>query len=266
MPHVTSADGTSIGYETRGTGPLVIIVAGATQYRAVDADTPRLADLLAQRFTSVLYDRRGRGESGNTEPYAVNREIEDIQALIDALGGTAMLFGMSSGAVLALEAAASLPRQVTRVICYEPPINSAQSRDEALADLARMEAFKAHGDGAGAMEDFMLSVGTPPEHVQGFKQSPQWEAYAAVGTTIAHDFRILAEATKTDMKARWRGIAQPVLVVNGDKSFDFMAAAADIAAAALPNAMRKTLPDQGHGPQPEAIAPVITAFFTEAPK
>ncbi|AEQ53436.1 alpha/beta fold hydrolase [Pelagibacterium halotolerans] len=262
MPKVKSADGSAIGYETHGTGPLVIVVAGATQYRAVDTDTPKLADILARRFTVVLYDRRGRGGSGNTEPYAVNREIEDIEALIDALGGSAMLYGMSSGAVLALEAAASLPRKVTRVICYEPPINTAQSKDDAFSDLAEMEAYKARGDGAGAMEAFMLSVGTPPEHVEGFKQSPQWAAYAAVGTTIAHDFRILAEATKTDMKARWRGIAQPVLVVNGDQSFDFMAAAADTAAASLPSATRKTLPGQGHGPAPDSVAPVIIEFFS----
>lgn len=262
MSKVISADGTPIGYETHGTGPLVIFVAGATQYRAIDADTPKLADILAERFTSVLYDRRGRGESGNTEPYAVNREIEDIEALIDALGGPAMLYGMSSGAVLALETAASLPGKVMRVICYEPPINTAQSKDEAFTDLAEMEAFKASGDGAGAMEAFMLSVGTPPEHVEGFKQSPQWAGFASVGTTIAHDFRVMAEATKTDMKARWRGVAQPVLVANGDQSFDFMAAGADIAAASLPNATRKTLPGQGHGPAPEIIAPAIIEFFS----
>lgn len=262
MPKIVSADGTSIGYETHGSGPLVILVAGATQYRAIDSGSPKLAGMLSERFTVALYDRRGRGESGNTEPYAVNREIEDVEALIDALGGTAMLYGMSSGAVLALEAAASLPKKITSVICYEPPINTAQSKDEALADLTEMEAYKASGDGAGAMEAFMLSVGTPPEHVEGFKQSPQWADYALVGGTIAHDFRIMAEATKTDMKARWRGIAQPVLVVNGDQSFDFMAPAADTAATSLPNATRKTLPGQGHGPAPEIIAPVIVEFFS----
>lgn len=261
MPIVTSADGTRIGYETHGSGPLVICVAGATQYRAVDQDTPRLANLLADRFTVLIYDRRGRGESGNTEPYAPMREVEDIEALIDAQGGTAMLYGMSSGAVLALEAAAALPQKVTRVICYEPPINGAQSRDEAFAELAEMEAFKSNGDGAGAMEAFITSVGMPREQIEGFKASPAWSGFAAVGTTIAHDYRVMAEATKGDMKTRWRGIAQPVLVVNGDKSFAFMEAGADAAAAALPNATRKTLQGQGHDPAAEIIAPVMARFF-----
>lgn len=261
MPTVTSADGTPIGYQTHGSGPLVIFVAGATQYRGVDSETPRLAELLADRFTGLIYDRRGRGESGNTEPYAVMREIEDIEALIDAQGGTAMLYGMSSGAVLALETAAALPKKVTRVICYEPPIDATQSREAAFAGLAEMEAFKANGNGAGAMEAFMASVGTPPDQLEGFKASPAWPGFAAVGTTIAHDYRVMAEATKGDMKARWRGIVQPVLVVNGDASFDFMEAGADMAADVLPNASRKTLPGQGHGPAPETIAPVIAQFF-----
>lgn len=224
-------------------------------------DTPKLANRLADRFTVLIYDRRGRGESGNTEPYAPMREIEDIEALIDASGGTAMLYGMSSGAVLALEAAAALPGKITRVLCYEPPINGAQSREEAFADLARMEAFKSRGDGAGAMEAFMASVGTPPEQIEGFKASPVWAGFAAVGTTIAHDFRIMAEATKGDMASRWRGITQPVLVVNGDQSFAFMEAGADAAAAALPNATRKTLPGQGHGPDAAIIAPLMARFF-----
>lgn len=266
MPHVTSADGTTIGYETSGSGPLVIFVAGATQYRAVDNETPRTAKLLSDRFTVVLYDRRGRGESGNTEPYAVMREIEDIEALIDTLGGTAMLYGMSSGAVLTIDAAAALPRKVSRLICYEPPINAAQSKDQAFAELAEMEAFKAKGDGAGAMETFMASVGTPPDQLEGFKASPAWPPFAAVGTTIAHDYRVMAEATKGDMKTRWRGVTQPALIVNGDASFGFMAAGADTAAAALPNAKRKTLPGQGHGPAPEIIAPVIADFFARQPE
>ena len=262
MPTVTSADGTSIGYETHGSGPLVIFVAGATQYRGVDQESPKLANRLADRFTTIIYDRRGRGESGNTEPYVPMREIEDIEALIDAQGGTAMLYGLSSGAVLALEAAAALPRKVAKVICYEPPVNEGQSRDEAFADLAEMEAFKSRSDGAGALETFMRSVGASDDDVAGFKASPAWAGFAAAGTTIAHDFRVMAEATKGDMVARWRGLSQPVLVVNGDKSWDFMAPGADATAAALPNGTRKTLAGQGHDPAPEIIAPVIADFFS----
>lgn len=262
MAQVTSADGTTIGYETHGSGPLLVFVSGATQYRALDHETPGLVPLLAGQFTVVLYDRRGRGESGNTEPYAVMREIEDIEAIIDAEGGTAMLYGMSSGAVLAIEAAAALPKKVSRVVCYEPPVNVEQTKEQAFAELAEMEAFKANGDGAGAMETFMASIGTPPEQIEGFKSTPGWPKFAAVGTTLAHDFRILAETSKNDMAARWRGVSQPVLVINGDASFRFMAAGADAVAAALPNASRKTLPGQGHGPAPEAVAPPIKEFLS----
>jgi pimeloyl-ACP methyl ester carboxylesterase len=261
MPQVTSADGTAIGYETHGSGPVVIFVGGAIQYRAVDEDSPRIAALLADRFTVALYDRRGRGESGNTEPYAVMREIEDIEALIDALGGTAMLYAMSSGAVLAIDAAAALPRKITRLVCYEPPINAAQSRDEALTDLAEMERFKAVGDGASALAAFMRYTGASEDDLNGFKSSPAWPPFAAAGTTIAHDYRVLAEATKGDMAARWRGVAQPVLLVNGDLSFPFMAAAADSVADALPNGQRKTLSGQRHDPAVDVIAPVIAEFF-----
>ncbi len=265
MPQVTSADGTTIGYETHGSGPLVVFVSGATQYRALDHETPGLVTILAQKFTVLLYDRRGRGESGNTEPYAIAREVEDIEAVINAQGDTAMLYGMSSGALLAIEAAAALPEKVSRVACYEPPVNVDQPREEAFAEVAKMEGFKARGDGAGAMSAFMTSIGTPPEQVEGFKASPAWPAFAAVGTTIAHDMRIVAETSKDDMKARWRGVSQPVLVINGDASFAFMAPGADAVAAALANASRHTLPGQDHGPDPEVIAPVLLDFLSGTP-
>ncbi|MCD7058555.1 alpha/beta fold hydrolase [Pelagibacterium xiamenense] len=262
MPTVTSKDGTPIGYETYGSGPAIVVVAGATQYRAVDQASPELAKRLADAgFTVALFDRRGRGESGDTRPYAVMREVEDIEAVIDALGGKASLYGMSSGAVLATEAAAALGAKVERLVCYEPPIDESQSREQAFAELAEMEALQARGDGAGAMETFMSAVGMPEEQLAGFKASPAWPAFAAVGGTIAHDYRVMAEATKGDMNARWAGVTQPALVVNGDASFDFMAAGADRAAAALPNATRKTLAGQGHGPDVDAIAPVLVQFL-----
>lgn len=262
MANTTSADGTLIGYETYGSGPTLILVSGATQYRAVDDASPKLAALLADTNTVVIYDRRGRGESGNTKPYAVAREIEDIEALIDAVGAPAVLVGGSSGAVLAIEAAAALGPKVTKVVAYEPPFNPAQSADQALADLAEQEDFAAKGDGAGAMSAFMASVGTPPDQLEGFKMSPVWPAFAAVGHTISHDFRTLVEARfKGGFETRWPKVSQPVLIVDGDASFPFMAAGAEMAAQALPNVRRLTLAGQGHGPAADVFAPVIREFI-----
>src|SRR5512145_1331912 len=105
MKTVTSRDGTRIAYDQFGQGPVVILVDGALQYRAFDQGMVQLAELLSPYFTVIHYDRRGRGESTDTQPYAVEREIEDIEALVDASGGTAALYGISSGAALAMEAA-----------------------------------------------------------------------------------------------------------------------------------------------------------------
>ena len=262
MAKVTSKDGTSIGYETVGEGPLVVFVLGATQYRGVDQSTPRLAQMLAESFTALLYDRRGRGESGNTEPFAVAREVEDIAALIEANGGKASLVGFSSGAVLAIEATAALGDRVERVIAYEPPINPAEPLEVARAELEAMEALKARGDGEAAMVRFMSTVGMPPEQLEGFKASPAWPAFTAVGTTIAHDLRAVFEGRETGMPSRWRSATQPALIVNGDRSYPFMAESADAIAEALPDGRRVTLAGEDHGPRPEALAPIIRDFLS----
>lgn len=262
MPIVTSKDGTTIGYDRKGTGPAIIFVAGATQYRAVDQITPTMADDLADRFTIINFDRRGRGESGDTAPYAVAREIEDIEALIDAVGGTAGLYGMSSGAVLALEAGVALPGRVTGVLLYEPPVNPAQSSASYWKQHAEMAALSAEGKAEAMMAGFMLGVGMPPEALEGFRQSPVWPAFAAVGLTIAHDYRVMAEATDGDKPpARWQAIKVPVLVVNGDASFPFIEPGAAWVAAAVPGARRQVLAGQSHEFDPKVLGPVLTAFF-----
>lgn len=264
MSHVISKDGTRIGYDVEGAGPAVILVAGATQYRAVDQKvTPALIGLLAPQFTLINYDRRGRGESGDASPYEVAREIEDIEALIDIAGGKAFVFGVSSGAVLALEAAAALPHKVAALALYEPAIDPNRSAETYQADHEKMAALAAENRRADMMSAFLLGVGMPPETLAGFKQSPAWPAFAAVGLTLEHDYRVLAEARKTDAPpARWRNAAMPVLILDGDKSYPFMAAGADWVASGLENARRVTLAGQGHEFDPQKLAPVLTAFFT----
>ena len=262
MASVTSKDGTRIGYDMFGEGPLLICIAGATQYRAIDQDgTPGLARLLAPHFTVLIYDRRGRGDSTDTLPYAVAREVEDIAALIAAHGGRASLFGMSSGAVLAVEAAAALGGMIEGLVLYEPPIDPARSAEDYRRDHAAMAELARDGRSEDMMIRFLEAV-MPAEALEGFRQSPAWPAYAAVGLTIEHDYRVLAEAREGNTPpARWSAISAPALVVDGDQSFDFMKAGADWVAGDLPGAQRRTLAGQDHGYDPAVLAPVILAFL-----
>ncbi|MGB3337363.1 MAG: alpha/beta hydrolase [Devosia sp.] len=262
MPTVTSKDGTIISYDRKGHGPAIIFVAGATQYRAVDQITPAMADDLANRFTIINFDRRGRGESTDTAPYAVQREIEDIEVLIDAAGGKAGLYGMSSGAVLALEAGVALPGKVTGVLMYEPPIDPEQSSASAWQQHAEMVVLSEQGDADGMMAAFMSGVGMPPEAVEGFRQSPAWPAFAAVGLTIEHDYRVMAEATDGDHPpARWQDVRVPVVVVNGDASYPFIEAGAAWVASAVRGARRKVLAGQSHEFDPKVLGPLLAEFF-----
>ena len=264
MPFVTSKDGTRIGYDKIGTGPTLIVVLGATAFRAFDPTVAEFAKLLAPHHTVITYDRRGRGESTNTLPYAPAREIEDIAALIEAGGGRASLLGYSSGSVLALEAATA-GLKVDKLIMYEPPfVLPGQNFPPLPPDYVEtLERLSAAGDRSGAAAYFMKSIGMPKEAIDGAKKSPIWPTMEAVAPTIAYDGRIMFDAYYTTGKfpKRWQNAKLPVLVVNGDASFPFMPAAADTVAAALPNASRKTLPGQDHGPKPEVMAPVVREFL-----
>jgi pimeloyl-ACP methyl ester carboxylesterase len=264
MPHITSRDGTRIGYHTVGSGPLIVAVAGATQYRAIDPKgMPGLSETMASEFTTLIYDRRGRGESTDTWPYAVAREVEDIEALIDAHGASAYLFGMSSGAVLALEAAVALKDKVRRVVMYEPPIDPAKSSSDYRADHKTMAKLAAEERGEDMMAEFMSAV-MPPEAVADFRQSPAWPAFAAVGLTIEHDYRVLADARASDRPPeRWQGLETPVLILDGDASFPFMRAGADWVASGIPNVTRMTLAGQSHDFDPKVVGPEVARFFRQ---
>ncbi|MGD9737890.1 MAG: alpha/beta fold hydrolase [Bauldia sp.] len=264
MSIATSKDGTRIGYDKVGKGPALIVVTGATGFRAFDANLAPLADLLASDFTVINYDRRGRGESGNTLPYAPEREIEDIAALVDIAGGRASLLGFSSGSVVALEAAAAgLP--IDKLVMYEPPfvLPGAPFTPPPADYVETLDRFTAAGDPGGAAAYFMSTVGMPPEAIEGAKQSPIWPIMESVGPTIAYDGRFMFNAyyTAGRFPDRWQKATLPVLVVSGDASFPFMPMAADAVAAVLPNASRKVLPGEGHGPQPSVFAPVLRAFL-----
>lgn len=264
MPKVTSKDGTEIAYTKVGKGPPLIVVFGATAFRAFDETTATLAEMLSDTFTVITYDRRGRGESGNTLPFEPRREIEDIAALIRMAGGHANVLGYSSGSVLALEAAASdLP--IDKLVMYEPPfVLPGQPFPPPPADYVETLNRLAVSDDKGApFSYFMQSLGMPPEATEGMKGTPVWPVMESIGPTIAYDGQFMFDAYYTAGKfpKRWKHAKMPVLVLDGDASFPFMNAAANAVAAELPNATRKTLAGQDHGPKPEAMAPVLRGFF-----
>ena len=264
MTKVASRDGTAIAYSKVGSGPALIIVCGATQFRAFDPSLAVLADLLAPKFTVITYDRRGRGESGNTLPFSTTREIEDIAALVKAAGGRASLLGYSSGAVVALEAAAAgLP--IDKVVMYEPPFVLPGSGFPAPAPdyVETLEGFTAAGDRDAAPAYFMQSVGMPPEMIEGAKQSPMWPIMQGIGPTIAYDGHFMFDAYYTAGKFpdRWKKATMPALILSGDASFPFIPASVAAVAAALPNATRKVLAGQDHGPKPEVMAPALQEFL-----
>lgn len=267
MDRIRSEDGTSIAYDRLGSGPAVILVGGAFVDRSENAP---LAAELANRFTVYNYDRRGRGDSGDTLPYAVEREIEDIESLVVEAGGWAHLYGISSGGALALEAAAAgLP--IDRIAVYEVPYNLADDAErqqrEYVERLKAMLADERRGDAAAL---FMQVAGATEEMIAGAKQSPMWPGLEAIAHTLAYDADCLGDGRPP--AARLATITRPTLVATGGgspQSFvggggDFFDHAANAIAASIPRAERQIIEGQTHMVDPKALAPVIEWFFTAA--
>jgi pimeloyl-ACP methyl ester carboxylesterase len=266
MRTVTSKDGTTIAFDQSGQGPVLILVDGALQYRAFDQGMRQLADLLAPHFTVIHHDRRGRGDSTDTLPYAVEREIEDIAALIDQAGGSAFLFGISSGASLAFEAALALGGKVKKLAMFEAPYNSdhtaKQTWQEYTKRLADLLAAQRRGD---AVALFMQLVGAPADSIDGMRQHPIWPLFEAVAPTLAYDhIAILGEDAAVPVERATR-LAVPTLLLDGSASYPFMHETAVALANAMPNAQQRTLAGQTHEVAPEALAPVLIEFFTDSP-
>lgn len=260
MKKVTSKDGTAIAFDQSGTGPAVILVGGAFQHRAIDPGTARLAAMLAQHFTVFHYDRRGRGDSSDMQPYAVEREVEDLDALIKHAGGSASVFGMSSGGVLALEAAAR-GLAIKKLALYEPPFHSGDeaSRRAWEGYSRQLKALLAEGRRGDAAALAMTTWGAPPEAVAGMRQAPIWSMFESVAPTLAYDNAIMGDGSVP--AARLASITVPTLVIDGGASPMPMQNAAQATAEALPNARRRTLEGQTHDVAPEVLAPVLEKFF-----
>jgi pimeloyl-ACP methyl ester carboxylesterase len=257
---VISRDGTAIAYERSGAGPALILVDGAFCSRAF-GPSPKLARLLAERFTVYTYDRRGRGQSGDTQPYAKEREIEDLAALIEQAGGTAFLVGLSSGGALALEAAAS-GLSVTKVVAFEPPYVYEGTPRGGPEHAQNLEALLAAGDRAGAVTYFMRTmVGAPAPVVLVMRSMPWvWRKLKAVAHTLPYDAAIMGEYKVP--KARLAAIKIPALAVYGSKTDARLQTATRAVAEAIPRAQHLSLPGQTHNVKPAALAPAVAEFFT----
>jgi pimeloyl-ACP methyl ester carboxylesterase len=262
MKTVTSKDGTTIAFDQWGEGPVVILVDGALQYRAFDQGMVELANLLSEHFTVIHYDRRGRGDSTDTQPYALEREIEDIEALIDGAGGSASLYGISSGAALAMEAALRLPGKARKLAMYEVPFNDDDSAKQAWREyITRLRKLLAEDRRDEAVGLFMMLVGASPEDIEGIKQTPMWPLWESIGPTLAYDhIAALGEDASVPIERAAR-VSVPTLVLNGSASFPFMDVTASKLANAIPNAQRRTLEGQTHEVAAEPLAPVLIEFF-----
>ena len=258
---VTLTDGTTIVFDRTGEGPPLILVGGALNNRGSGAP---YAEPLAPSFTVYTYDRRGRGGSGDTQPYAVEREVEDIEALIAEAGGSALLFGHSSGAALVLAAAARTVG-VDKIALYEPPYNVDDTRtpipDDYVAHLDELIAQDRRGD---AVEYFMVTgVGLPPEVVAQMRGAQFWPSLEAVAHTIAYDGRVMGfdKPDRSLPAERWKAIAAPALVMDGDASPEWARNAVRAVTDALPNAERRTLAGQTHEVDRAVLTPVLVEFF-----
>jgi pimeloyl-ACP methyl ester carboxylesterase len=259
---VRSKDGTPIAYERSGSGPAILLVDGALCYRDSGPMRP-LAKLLAPHYTVYAYDRRGRGESGDTPPYHADREVEDIEALIAEAGGTAFVYGISSGAALALEAANRLPG-IPKLALYEAPFVVDADRppvpDDYVEQQRKLIAAGRRGD---AVKMFMKTVGVPAIFIAMMRVFPAWSKLTGVAHTIAYDISILKgnQRGKPLPANRWTNVTMPALVAVGGKSDAWMKSGMRNLADVLPNPTRRILDGQNHMVSPKALAPVLIQFF-----
>jgi pimeloyl-ACP methyl ester carboxylesterase len=262
MGKVISKDGTAIVFDKSGEGAAIILVSGAFTTRS-QPTMVQLAALLAPHFSVFNYDRRGRGESGDTPPYAVEREVEDLAALIKEAGGSAFVWGWSSGAALALEAAAG-GLAITRLALYEPPYTVDDSRPPLPKDcVARITEMIASGRRGDAVEYFMTRTAeTPAEIVAQMRNAPMWSGLEAVAHTLIYDITIMG-GNNALQTGRVASVTVPTLVIDGGASPTWMHNAAQAVAHTLPHAQRRTLPGQTHGVSAEVIAPVLEEFFMQ---
>lgn len=256
MKKVLSKDGTTITYDAKGQGPMLILVLGALNRRS---QGKKLTELLADRFTIISYDRRGRGDSTDTLPYSTDKEVQDIEALIAEHGGTAYLYGHSSGCILALLAAQQLGKKIAGLALYELPYNAdhaAQKVSEAYRkELKQLLANEKYGD---AVALFVKSVGVTDKQIAAMQRLPMWKGLTAMAPTLAYDTITLMEQFP-DIELQ--NIKQSTLVMFGQASPDFMGQTAAKLTETLSNATLKVLEKQSHDVKAEVLAPKLVEFY-----
>lgn len=265
---VTSQDGTKIAYDRAGDGPAVILVNGALGDRALDRkfkQMPVISELLSAQFTVINYDRRGRGDSDEAGPFAVEREIDDIAALISAVGGRAALFGFSSGGALALRAAGA-GIGVDQVAVYEVPFVVRADDKRPPADYGpQLDALIANDDRSGAVKHFMRkAMGMPAPAVAAMRLLPVWKLMQATAPTLPYDWAALGEHNMQGRELRaeeWASVTVPALVVYGAESPSSLRNGARALADVLPNAQLRVLEGMGHRLKANVLAPVLAEFF-----
>lgn len=257
MARVTSKDGTTIAYDKKGEGPLLILVLGALNRRS---QGKKLTDLLSDRFTVVSYDRRGRGDSTDTLPYSTSKEVEDIQALVDELGGSAYLYGHSSGCVLALLVAKELKNKVKGLALYELPYNEDPAAKEVSqayrTELADLLAKDKKGE---AVALFVKSVGVTDKQTAAMERLPMWKGLTGMARTLAYDtIELMEQYPKLDTA----GINAKTIVMYGSASPAFMGDTASRLAEVMPNAKLQPIEGQTHDVKAGVLAPVLAKFFS----
>jgi pimeloyl-ACP methyl ester carboxylesterase len=262
---VISKDGTPIVVDRLGAGPALILVDGAMCSRGF-GPLPPLAKALASQFTVYHYDRRGRGDSGNGGAFDVQREIEDLDAVLQHAGGSAMVFGISSGAALAGEAVRQL-RGIKRLALYEAPYVIDNTHGPLPPNfISETKALVAAGDRSGAVKKFMRYVGTPAIAVFIMSWLPFWKKFTKIAHTLSNDLEIIAphHQGKPFPDGKWSMVTVPVLVMAGGKSPAYMQNSMKAWADAFPNAVHKTLAGQTHMVKQDVLAPALNEFFALA--
>ncbi len=257
METVLSRDGTSIAFDRLGAGPAVVLISGGSVDRRSNA---QLAAALASHFSVLNYDRRGRGPSGDTLPYAVEREIEDVAAVADAAGGPVNLYGTSSGAALGLMAAEALGDRIAKLAMWEPPFILDPGARPPADQVEQYNRLLAEGRRGDAAQYFMEKVvRMPAEFVASARSQPWWADQEAIAHTLPYDATIMGDYSLPEDRAR--AVDIPTLVIDGGASFGFVAPSADALAALLPQGARRTIPDQGHDVDAALLAVELRAFF-----
>ena len=264
MQTVTSKDGSRIAYDRHGSGPQVILVGGALSYRKYKK-MEELAKLLAEHCTVINYDRRGRGDSTEVKPFALGREIEDIAALIEAEGGSASLWGWSSGGALALRAA-NAGVVVERVSVYEVPFMVTPEAKRPTRDYGeRLDELVGAGDRSGAVKHFMRnSIGIPAPFVALMRLLPMWKGIEATALTLPYDWAALGKHTMygAPLNAEeWASVKVSTLVAYGAKSPAVLQDGSRALAEVLPNAELRELKGVSHNLKMNVLAPVLAEFF-----